>query len=210
MKRDLKHPKRENSFESFKRLEKSVIDGHLMPYVFERGIQKVMKECFLGFLKGGYPNAKMEETMFEEFFIPWFLFDWKEGSIARSYLREQKKAFFIKAVLKSHYSFYRVLSTEEEGIVHIQDLFLMTNHFVKAKGLFLERGDIVFTRIVSLWGNFFLMGTCPWKIKDFEDFFRGERGDELLKEEILELYLVILREMFKIEGEDLDKVGLLS
>jgi len=65
-------------------LERSVIDEHLMPYVFEKMPQGIIRELFEGFLPFEYLNEENAQLMFEHFFIAWFLFHWKEGCKWRS------------------------------------------------------------------------------------------------------------------------------
>lgn len=169
-------------------LEESIVDDHLMPYVFEKISKGVMREEFEAFLPFDYPDVESVQLMFEHFFMPWFLFHWEEGRVAREYLRfyrqklNKHESGFIEAMLKSYYSFYQVLEVEREKSIFLEDLFLGTTHRIKEKQATrtLKRGHIVFSRILTLGADSIFIGMAPWVINpikydaiaDFKEFLK--------------------------------------
>ena len=58
-----------------RQLEGSVVDGHLTPYVKELS-PLMVEHALLDALPGDLPEALDGELLFNQFFLPWYLFDW--------------------------------------------------------------------------------------------------------------------------------------
>lgn len=158
-----------------RRAEGEIIDQHLLPFVFKAYPKEMFAEAFQDFLMGEdvLPD-RMKEMFAQEIFIPWYLFSWiAEGEskpIALRYLEQYGRKLsdyqkrFIETLCQAHYSFYVVLEVIPNLRLKLRDIFLKTEHEVKEKSgtEILKRGDIIYTRILTLDGQSICtgMGGC--------------------------------------------------
>jgi len=156
-----------------------------------------------------------------------------EGTVAREYLKRYKQKLnreqiaFIEAMLQSYYSFYEILEVEPEKSILLEDVLLGTKHRIKEKlgTRTFNRGERIFSRILSLGEGAILIGMSPWivstshiSIEGFKDslktkvkkitpeFLRGEGH-----EEVLTCFFMILEDIFyskppKIHNTDGDPI----
>ena len=151
-------------------LEGTIIDHHLLPFATRELPEEIMGLVFGGFLPEYLSKAEDQESLFQQFFIPWFLFNWVPHydlelkdfdflkTIAENYLHshenhlnsEEKR--FIKAMTKSYYSYYSVLDVEFEKSFVVKDILLGTTHTVKERQgtHYIKPGHIVFGRILTI------------------------------------------------------------
>jgi len=130
------------------------------------------------------PEMLDQELLFNNFFIPWFLFNWvpfedfdidqfdPEITISQNYVKKygwklnsaEKK--FIEAMNRTYYSFYSVLEIEIEKSIVVKDIMLGTTHKIKERqGTYqLKRGDLVFSRILTMDNQSIFIGMAPFII----------------------------------------------
>ncbi|HQS83808.1 MAG: hypothetical protein B7Y25_02710 [Alphaproteobacteria bacterium 16-39-46] len=220
--------------------EREVIDDILLPYAFQKFSKEILEEAWEDFL--------LDEDLPEEFnsrsdamFLPWFLFTWTQGgnhvvsqTIGMQYLQDkgtlltayQRK--FLQAACESPYSFYTILEVAPGKSILLRDIFLQTDHRVKEKiaTQFLKKGDIIYSRIVSLDGQEIFLGTSPYITphnayaeltnarKELEKMTKQKPlTPEVLRENAIQLrrlFLSFLAEQFKVpvfkntDGETLE------
>ena len=154
------------------------------------------------------------EIYFTNFFIPLFLFNWISSeedfqlsnfnikhTIAENYLRIYEKRLnsrekrFIENMNQTHYSFYSVLDVEYEKSLTVKDILLGTTHHIKERQgtHHLKRGDIVFSRILTMDQRSIFIGMAPFVIPvnhhtdliNFRKLLIEETGGEELTDECL-------------------------
>jgi hypothetical protein len=196
-----------------RKTEGSVVDNHLMPYINEELPQGVLQLALEDFLPKDLPEEVDRELLFLNFFVPWVLFNWipfdnfdlnyfeSEETIATNYIKRHKNRLnkaesrFIIAINKTYYSFYSVQAVDFEKSLTLKDLLLGTTHTVKEKqGTHkLKRGDIVFSRILTLDDQSIFIGMAPYivpvdfqhDIINFKKWMIEENDREALSEETL-------------------------
>ena len=172
------------AWRKLRQLEGIVFDQHLIPYAMEtlpaEVVELAMADCFPEEL----PESFDEELLFDQFFLPWFLFNWHpledfdiepfdpELSLAQNYLKYHERKLnslekgFIEAMNQSYYSFYTILDVDVEKTLLLKDIMLGTTHCIKERqGTYhLKRGDIVFSRILTLDNQSIFVGMAPYRI----------------------------------------------
>jgi len=170
------------AWRKLRQTEGELIDQHLFAYVTREYPKKLFEIAWDTFLCGEEWPAEVSDRLEDNIFIPWFIFDWIPNSeelgnkfnfnnqpIALNYLQRFRNRLtemqrrFIETICESHYSFYVVLDIVPRQSVKLKDIILQTEHIVKEyQGTeYLHRGDIMFTRILTLDGISISIGTAP-------------------------------------------------
>nr|MBA3535439.1 SEC-C domain-containing protein [Tatlockia sp.] len=203
------------AWQTIRQTEGRIVDQHLMPYVTGKLPSEVLKTAIEDF----FPELpdEMEEHFFMQFVVPWILFNWipddefdfpkfdAEQTIAMNYLNSHqnrlnsKEKQFIEMMNKTYYSFYSILEVEHEKSLTIKDLLLGYTHTIKEKQgtHYLKRGDIVFSRILSVDEQSIFIGMAPMIIPvkyqtnliDFREWLIEENDGSPLTPEALRLEL---------------------
>lgn len=196
-----------------RQLEGIVIDKHLSPYATQELPSDTVRFALDDCLPEDLPEDFDLELFFHNFFIPWFLFNWiplddfdikkfdPEKTISQNYLQihgarlDSVEKRFIEAMNKTYYSFYSVLEVELEKKLVVKDILLGTSHTLKERqGTYaLKRGDIIFSRILTLDNQSISVGMAPFTIPtryhhniiDFKDWLIEENENQELTPEIL-------------------------
>lgn len=164
-----------------RQLEGAIVDQHLIPYTTQELPDEVMQLALVDFFPEDLFESLDKEVWFHQFFLPWFLFNWipfedfglkqfdPEKTIIQNYVKahedrlnsQQKR--FVKAINQSYYSFYSVLQVEMEKSLLVKDILLGTTHTIKERQgtRSLKRGDVVFSRIVTLDDQAIFVGMAP-------------------------------------------------
>jgi hypothetical protein len=167
-----------------RQLEGRVFDQHLIPYATQELPEDVIKFAILDCLPDDLPNALNKELLFNNFFLPWFLFNWlsykdfgldhnqfdSELTLAQNYIRahgdklNKQEKHFIEAMNQSYYSFYSVLQVELNRSLLIKDILLGLTHTIKERqGTHqLKRGDVIFSRILTIDNQSIFVGMAPF------------------------------------------------
>lgn len=107
-------------------------------------------------------------------FLRWFVFDWKpedEETLAELFLLEKGSQLdrdlcrFIEATLHAPYSFFQMLGVDPGVSLTLRDILRKREYMVteRSASTILQRGHILFARVVELDGISFLMGN-GWHI----------------------------------------------
>jgi len=209
-------------------LEETVVSKHLSPYVTQELPDDVAKQALADFLPEDLPEGMDMDIIMDNFFPPWFLFNWipfenfglkkfdSEKTIADNYLKiynarlSSQERLFLEAIGQSYYSFYSVLQVEAEKSLVVKDILLGTTHTLKERqGTYqLKRGDIIFTRILTLDGQSISIGMAPFIVPayyqtaflDLRKWLVSENNDAALTPEALrdKFDRVILDHFFEI------------
>lgn len=213
-----------------RQLEGTVVDK-LLHYTTQELSEDVAKQALVDCFSEDLPEGIDESLLIENFFPPWFLFNWVpfddfglerfdgEQTIAHNYLKAHRnrlnsqETLFIEAMDQSYYSFYSVLQVEVEKSLLVKDILLGTMHTLKERqGTYqLKRGDIIFTRILTLDGQSISIGMAPFIVPanyqtDLIDFRKWlvEENDgvaltpETLRDEFDEVLLSYFFDIMKI------------
>jgi len=211
-----------------RQLEGAVFDKHLIPYAMEELPDEVVKFALSDCFPEDLPSTLDKELLFNNFFIPWFLFNWipfddfgikrfeSKMAIAQNYvkLHETKlnrvEKHFIEIMNQSYYSFYSVLQVEMEKSLMVKDILLGTTHTLKERqGTHqLKRGDVIFSRILTLDKQSIFVGMAPFVVParyntnliDFKEWLIEENNGQALNPEVLrnELDVEILDYFFEM------------
>lgn len=196
-----------------RQLEGSVIDKHLTPYVAKELPDEVMKIAFADCLPEDSPDELDKELLFNQFFIPWFLFNWlplesfgindfePEMTISQNYIKthgnklDSVEKRFIEVMNQTYYSFYSVLDVEMEKSLTVKDILLGETHLIKERQgtHHLKRGDIIFSRILTLDSQSIFVGMMPFMVParyhhhliDFREWLIEENNNQNLNPHIL-------------------------
>ncbi|GHU19104.1 hypothetical protein FACS189472_08400 [Alphaproteobacteria bacterium] len=189
--------------------EGSVIDDHLLPYVKRQLSSDVIKSAYEVFLQNEkLPKGADGDEMFERLFLPWCLFNWipnadfgiedfdGQATLAENYLKSHrnkltsKERLFIEAMVHTYYSFYCVLDMELDKSLTVKDVLLKTTHILKERQgtRQLEKGDVVYGRILTMDGQSIFVGMAPFRFKpeyvhkliDLRKLLVKENGGEAL------------------------------
>lgn len=167
-----------------RQLEGAVFDNHLIPYVTQTLPKAILKAAAEDFMPEELPEAMEEELLFTHFFMPWLLFNWiplddfgvtqfeAEKTIAQNYMKSHERKLtgverrFINAMNSTYYSFYTVLEVAFEKALTVKDILLGTQHTLKERqGTHqIKRGDILFSRILTLDNQSIFVGMAPFII----------------------------------------------
>lgn len=218
------------AWHNLRTLEGKVIDEHLIPY-----ISKLPKDMMLVAQDDLFPeeisDSIDQELFFEQFFLPWFLFNWvpcedfeiknfnPDKTIAENYLKIHKDKLnrveqeFIETMSKTYYSFYTVFAVDVDKSLTIKDILLGETHKIKERQgtHFLKRGDVIFSRILTLNDQSIFIGMAPLTIPaqygstllDFRKWLREENDGKKLTAKALrsELDLELTNYFFYIINE---------
>lgn len=211
-------------------LEGRVFDKHLIPYArYELPID-VVDQAFSDFLAEDLPETIDLDALFDNCFVPWFFFNWfPQGNfglenfdggktVAVNYVDvyehklNSSERRFIDAMSETYYSFYSVLEVEFEKTLVVKDILLGTKHTIKEKSAThtLRRGDIIFSRILTLDNQSIFVGMAPYHVPvrfnqeviSFKRWFIEEYDIEILSPvllfnydiELIDFYFDMLRE----------------
>lgn len=212
----------DEAWRNVRQLEGSVIDKHLIPYAMETLPDAVMHLAMDDCLPENLPEEIDQGMLFHQFLMPWIFFNWipmedfeldefnPDITIAENYVCNHKKKLnkdecsFITAMLATFYSFYAILAVEKNQSLHVKDILLGIEHYIKeCQGThFLKRGDIVFSRILTFKNQSIFVGMAPFimppyhhtELLDFKKWLIEENdnnaldGNALRNELDLELY----------------------
>ena len=196
-----------------RQLEGTVFDRHLFPYVTKELPDDVIKSGIDECLPDDLPDGVDKELLFNNFFIPWLLFNWipnedfeidnfdPEVTLAQNYISfhesslSSRERIFIDVMNQTYYSFYSVLEVVMNQSLLVKDILLGTRHTIKERqGTHsLKRGDIVFSRILTINNQSIFVGMAPFclpanhqnSLLDFKDWLIEENDDEALTPEAL-------------------------
>lgn len=191
-----------------RQLEGSVIDRHLIPYVDQELPGDIRQEALEEFYPEELPEEMNQQLLLHCLFLPWFLFNWVpfddfnlrnfdgDKTIAENYLKyhanllSSQERRFVEAMNKTHYSLYQVLDVEREKFLVVKDSLLGTTHKIKERQgtHYIKRGDILFSRILTLDESSIFVGMAPFVIPsklnldliDFRKWLIGENADSPL------------------------------
>ena len=181
---DQKNTPLDFEWRQLRELEGNIIGQHLLPYATQELSKKVIESALLDFFPEELPEDVDKEALFENFFVPWFLFNWipyrnfglkqfnGEVTIAQNYLLKHEnklnsqKRLFIDTMMETYYSFYTVQEIEAGKSIVLKDILLETTHTIKEKlGTYkLKRGDIIFSRLLTLNNQSISIGMAPYVI----------------------------------------------
>lgn len=205
-----------------RQLEGVVFDQHLSPYAVKELPLEVVQCAMEDFYpEEDLPEAIDKEALFDRLFLPWFLFNWipeydfglehfdSTLTIAKNYTRyhedrlnSETKAF-IHAMNETYYSFYSIHQVEIDKSILVKDIFLGTTHKLKEKSGThqIKRGDIIYSRILTMEGQSIFVGMAPFiipttyhtELLDFKEWLIEECNEGK------ELTPVMLREDFDVD-----------
>lgn len=187
----------------FRQTEGEVVDKHLLPFVKKNLPAGIFQIAWCDFLDEVELPEEAREALLIQTFYPWALFDWPvelyedadlpeqlEGkTIAQYYLETYPQKLsdyerrFIEAMGQTYYSFYVALDVIPQQQITLRDVILKTEHTVKEKSASqaMSRGDIVYSRILTLDDQSIFIGMAPFPLparihheliefrKDFEE-----------------------------------------
>ncbi|MDR1561370.1 MAG: SEC-C domain-containing protein [Holosporaceae bacterium] len=214
-----------------RQLEGIIVDKHLLAYVAKELPNNIIKLAWEDLLLSDFPKDA-EEGLLNQFFIPWFLFNWISSydiesknfddnkTIAQNYLDSHKnrlsaqESVFMEAMTRSYFSFYCVLEVEVEKSMLIKDILLGTTHTIKERmgTRQLKRGDVIFSRILTVEDQSIFVGMAPFPIPasyhheiiDFREKLMAD-GNVLSSTTLREdVYPILLDYFFKIVSEVFD------
>lgn len=203
------------AWQNLRQTEGRVVDQHLMPYVTTTLSPDVLKTA----IEDLFPELpeEIEEHFLIQFVIPWVLFNWipdedfglsnfnAEQTIAINYLNSSQNKLnsiekrFIQAMDNTYYSFYCIMEVEHDKSLTVKDLLLGSTHIIKEKQgtHYLKRGDIVFSRLLSLDEQSIFIGMAPLVIPvkyqtnliDFREWLIEENDNNPLTPDALRIEL---------------------
>lgn len=219
-----------------RKLEGAIVDQHLIPYVTKELTKEIMHEALDDLMPENLPQALDRDIYFTNFFMPLFLFNWlssagniksshfdTEKTIAENYLKTHEKRLnsrerrFIEQMGQTYYSFYSILNVEYEKSLTVKDILLGTTHEIKERQgtHHLKRGDIVFSRILTMDQRSIFIGMAPFAIPvknhtdliDFRKWLIEETGSQELTEDLLrnEVNLDVLEYFFDVMIEAFER-----
>ena len=218
-----------------RQLEGAVIDKHLIPYVMKTLPDSVMRFAIDDCLPEDLPEELDQEMLFHQFALPWILFNWISFedfglekfeptiTLAENYLHYYKNKLnsnerrFLEAMSITFYSFYAVLEVEKDKSLLVKDILLDSTHTIKERQgtHHLKRGDIVFSRILTLDDQSIFVGMAPFTMPpanhnlllDFKKWLIEENDDQPLSESALrnELDLELLDYYFEAIADAYNK-----
>lgn len=195
-------------WQNIRQTEGSVVDKHLLSYIFNTLPPEVFKTALEDFLPEALPEALDEEHFISQFGMSWILFNWiaedpfdgvdfdASQTIAMNYYQRYQKKLnskekqFIQAINGTYYSFYSILEVEPEKEITIRDLLLDKTHTIKEKHgtHYLEKGEIVFSRVLEIENQSIFVGMAPMVIPargyielvDFKNWLVAENDNHAL------------------------------
>jgi len=172
------------AWRELRQLEGMMLDQHLIPYATQDLPVDVITLAADDILPENLPDALDKELLFNNFFIPWFLFNWipfenfglqhfdAEITVSENYVKTHenqlsgKERRFIDKMNQSYYSFYSVLEVEIDKCLVVKDILLGTTHTLKERqGTHqLTPGDLIFSRILTFDNQSIFIGMAPFII----------------------------------------------
>ena len=127
------------------------------------------------------PEVSNQQVVFEQAFIPWFLYNWcpepddestvdlPEVIAAEDYLTQYRskldnyEASFIHANLESHYSIYEVIHVVRQQSITLKDVLRGHQIIIHEKrgSESLQKGQIIMTRIITIDNDSIACGMYP-------------------------------------------------
>jgi hypothetical protein len=168
-----------------RKLEGTIVDKHLLSYVSKELPKEVMLTAISDLIPENLPQELDRDIYFHNFFLPLFLFEWLPAedefqlanfdsgcTIAVNYLKthgnrlNNRERRFIETMNKTYYSFYSILDVEYEKSLTVKDILRETTHYIKERQgtHHLKRGDIVFSRILTIDQSSIFIGMAPFGI----------------------------------------------
>lgn len=201
------------AWRKLRQTEGSVIDAHLYPYIAKKipgdAIEIAMEDLF----PAEFPESLNKDLFFSDFFFPWLLFNWipedacnieqfdSQKTIALNYLQNYPNKLtspekrFIEAISKTYYSFYTTLEVQLDQYLRVKDVLLGTTHQIKERKAThqLKRGDVIFSRILTLDEQSIFVGMAPLTISshylslliDFKNWLIEENDNQPLTGQVL-------------------------
>jgi uncharacterized protein YecA (UPF0149 family) len=204
------------SWYKLRKLEGEIIDNHLMPYLTNKLPNDAIELAINDFYPEDLPEQLDKKVLFERFFIPWVLFHWladedfkdlqfdSTKTVSQNYLTQHKATLtdaaikFIAAMNQTYYSFYLIEDVVIDKCLVVKDIFLETQHKVKEKAgtHCLEKGKIVFGRILTLDNTSIFIGMAPYNIPfkyyrdlvDYKNWLITENDNQALNPQVLREY----------------------
>jgi hypothetical protein len=204
-------------------------EGHLVHTLLEFAVKRfgkgVVFHAWEEFTHWQENPPSMEESLeFETMFMPWFLFHWmpdeedeewdgpkfQEETLAFTYLKENgsqlsdyEKRFCAEAAGEP-FSYFQVLDIEPGVSISLKDIFLDREVKVRERraSTQAQRGDILYTQVVSLDGVSVMLGCAPMRIPPRQAEFLLTVREELeedrgaLNRRLLEEFEFELREIY--------------
>ena len=204
-----------------RKTEGEIIDKFLIPYATKSFGKDVLTEAWNDFIDidSEIPEDEMK-LVYENMFIPWFLFNWtpldegfsKEHKIDKplaaiffttkfaNNLTEFQRDFIL-GMLKTYYSFYVVLDVVVDHSLIVKDLFLGSQHMIKERtGTHqIRRGNIIFSRILNFNEQSIFVGTAPLLIPSQFHHLMLNYRDELVTEYGKQLDINFIKDDYEFE-----------
>jgi len=170
------------AWRKLRKIEGTVVDNHLLPYLSEQLPDAVIQLARQDFFPHKLPEEIVHnDELFRHFFMPWVMFSWipfedfgivqfnPEATIASNYAKlygsrlSHAEKRFIEEISQSYYSFYSILAVEVEKTLVVKDMLLGTTHTIKERQAthMLRRGDVVFSRILTIDNQSIFVGMAP-------------------------------------------------
>ncbi len=200
-----------------RQLEGKVVD-QLLPYVMKKLPSVVLETARSEIYPEKLPEEIDEELLFSHFFLPWFIFSWIPKAdfglekflpgqpLALQYINQygskltQEEKSFIQILCDSHYSFFSILNVEPGQFLEIKDIILGDHYHIKEKmgSQILSRGDIVFSRVLTMGDQSIFIGMAPFIVPA-----PSHGGLLLLRDEITKISQKKLsKKLIRVEFED--------
>jgi hypothetical protein len=131
----------------------------------ESGFESALEEFYLRQEPLAEPSGSEKDS-----FVRWFLFNWRpfeRETLAELFLLEKKSALqsdviqFIRATAQSPYSFFQTIEVDPGVSLTLRDILRKCDFHVyeKSASTILQKGHIMFARVVEMDGIHFLMGS---------------------------------------------------
>jgi hypothetical protein len=225
------------SWRNIRKIEGNVIDKHLVPYMENKLPKELITLAITDFFPEETPEVADKELLFFNFFMPWLLFNWiseyedeldiniknfnSKLTISANYMKTNNYKLncsekrFIQAMNETYYSYYTVLEVEKGKSLLVKDILLNTTHQIKEQQgtNYLKRGDIVFSRILTLDNQSIFVGMAPfsipvnlntiiidfkeWLIEENEGNLTGFALRNILEMELIDYFFDILNLLVK-------------
>ncbi len=161
---------------------------------------------------GSAPPPYEESLLFQEIFLPWYLYSWGPAPVAGQFadaLPGPAARPFVRAALGTPYSFHRVERVRPGHALLLHDLLDGKRGWVLEQSgtRTLADGDVVFSKVVEVFRLRFLLGTASTVIPEtyLPEIRRVGRAPEVHSRELrrIDLYYSVLGEILAREAEAL-------
>jgi hypothetical protein len=167
---------------ALRQMEGELVHHDLLGYVQKAFPREIFNEAWNDLLLGEEIPESLNKALAEGFFSYWFMFDWESANdytednanlpkqpIALHYLQRHrqrltsKKIQFIETACQSHFSYYVVLDVVPKKSITLKDILLGSEYTVKEyqASTSVKKGDIMFTRILTMDEISLCIGTSP-------------------------------------------------